>query len=66
MTQNVTRLNTLPGLPPDPTNLLPGCCFAPRCLLADAVCMGSQPPICEVEPGHMVACFKVCSKEVIS
>jgi peptide/nickel transport system ATP-binding protein len=66
LTKNVTRLNTIQGLPPDPTNLPPGCCFAPRCKLADKGCAQAQPPMLEAEPGHMVACFKVNTKEVVA
>ena len=58
MTKNVARLNTIPGLPPDPTNLPPGCCFAPRCVHADARCRELRPEISEAAPGHFVACHK--------
>ncbi len=59
LTKNVHRLDIMPGLPPDPTDLPPGCCFAPRCPHVDAACSTSSPEMAEVEPGHFVACFKV-------
>lgn len=59
LTKNVRRLNTMPGLPPDPTDLPSGCCFAPRCRHADATCSAGSPDTLEVAPGHFVACFKV-------
>ena len=31
-------LDQIPGLPPSPANLPPGCAFAPRCARADAAC----------------------------
>ena len=58
LTKNVNRLTTIPGLPPDPTDLIPGCCFAPRCSLADEACYKNSPEMRELEPEHMVACFK--------
>ena len=59
LTKNVHRLNTIPGLPPDPTDLPTGCCFAPRCQHADKACSTGSPGMVEIEPGHFVACFKV-------
>ncbi len=56
LTKNVRRLNTISGLPPDPTNLPPGCCFEPRCSRARPECAASQPPMAEISPGHFVAC----------
>jgi oligopeptide/dipeptide ABC transporter ATP-binding protein len=35
-----------------------GCAFAPRCPLADTGCRSTPPPLREVRPGHMAACFK--------
>ena len=59
LTKNVRRLNIMPGLPPDPTDLPPGCCFAPRCKFAEEACSAGSPDMVEIEPGHFVACFKV-------
>jgi oligopeptide/dipeptide ABC transporter ATP-binding protein len=43
-----TRLLAIPGLPPDPAALPPGCSFEPRCPLGRgrAICVG-QPPMPE-------------------
>jgi oligopeptide/dipeptide ABC transporter ATP-binding protein len=38
------RLSSMPGRPPAPGGLPPGCAFAPRCALADATCQ-SAPPV---------------------
>ena len=56
--ESVDRLRTIPGLPPDPTNLPPGCCFAPRCEFASPLCHEQAPDMVEARPGHFVSCFK--------
>lgn len=63
LTQNVRRLNTIPGLPPDPTNLPTGCCFQPRCGRAMPECGETAPGAVEVSPGHFVACRNIARKE---
>ena len=51
------RLFAIPGLPPDPVNLPPGCAFWPRCTYRlDERERVEVPPLREVGPGHMVAC----------
>ena len=62
LTREMKRLHTIPGLPPDPTNLPEGCCFAPRCRLADDACRAQSPEMREFAPGHFVACFKAGNK----
>ena len=62
LTKEMKRLHTIPGLPPDQTNLPDGCCFAPRCCLADDACRAHSPEMREFAPGHFVACFKAGSK----
>jgi peptide/nickel transport system ATP-binding protein len=59
LTENVSRLKTLPGLPPDPTNLPSGCCFAPRCEFAAPLCHEKVPDMIEYSPGHFVSCLKM-------
>ncbi|HZH07273.1 MAG TPA: ABC transporter ATP-binding protein, partial [Lautropia sp.] len=51
-----SRLATIPGDPPDPTNVPPGCPFAPRCPFAMPVCTEINPPAIIVGPGHSAAC----------
>ena len=52
LTKNVKRLNPIKGLMPDPTDLPPGCPFAPRCNHATAKCSEAVPELREIEPGH--------------
>lgn len=51
-----TRLESIPGLPPDLVNPPPGCSFAPRCKYAQDKCRVEAPPLVEEEPGHFFAC----------
>jgi oligopeptide/dipeptide ABC transporter ATP-binding protein len=52
------ELVAIPGLPPDPTRLPPGCAFAPRCPhRLDERCRTERPPLREVAPGHRTRCF---------
>ncbi len=50
------RLNAIPGTPPDPAHLPPGCRFAPRCFLAEPACGDGLPGLVEVGPDHASAC----------
>jgi oligopeptide/dipeptide ABC transporter ATP-binding protein len=52
------ELVAIPGLPPDPTDLPPGCAFHPRCPYRDDPrCESERPPLREIAPGHRVASF---------
>ncbi|MDC7234871.1 MAG: ABC transporter ATP-binding protein [Spirochaetales bacterium] len=42
---------------PSPVNPPAGCHFHPRCPYAKAVCKEQYPPLKEVAPGHMSACW---------
>lgn len=53
------RLETIPGAPPDLANLPSGCAFAPRCRLAEAVCMTAEPEAVAVAAGHEARCFRL-------
>lgn len=44
------------GEPPSPTNIPPGCRFAPRCPFAQDRCREEAPEYTEVEAGRWVAC----------
>ena len=48
----------LAGDPPDPSDLPPGCAFAPRCDRAIAACDEAEPPLLEVG-GRLAACIRV-------
>lgn len=56
----IEELSVIPGLPPDPTNLPPGCPFNPRCKYVENACITNAPGNFGVEPGHFVRCIK-CS-----
>ena len=51
------RLANIPGLPPDPTDLPKGCCFAPRCQYATEICHTQKTPLKEIAPGHYCSCM---------
>ena len=42
-----------------PINPKPGCRFAPRCQYATDKCTAQTPELCEISPGHFVACALV-------
>ncbi|MGI5970896.1 MAG: ABC transporter ATP-binding protein [Oscillospiraceae bacterium] len=54
--RDTKRLSPIPGLMPDPANLPNGCRFHPRCPKASEKCAAAEPPVFEVEPGHIVRC----------
>ncbi len=48
----------LPGEPPSPTRVPPGCAFHPRCPdHMPGICEAARPSLVEAEPGHFVACY---------
>jgi peptide/nickel transport system ATP-binding protein len=51
-----TKRILIPGDPPDPVNLPPGCRFANRCPIAQDQCRAQSPELRDIEPGHRVAC----------
>ena len=53
----ITKLEWIPGTPPDLISPPPGCRFAPRCNRVMDICNKEEPPIVEVEPGHYVSCW---------
>ncbi|MGW0335326.1 ABC transporter ATP-binding protein [Streptomyces sp. NPDC003011] len=52
------RLPSIAGAPPAPTEIPPGCPFAPRCPLADADRCRTERPEPEVHDGRTVACHR--------
>lgn len=52
------RLNPIPGLPPDPSNLPAGCPFHPRCTYAIEKCKHQKIALEEIEPGHFCRCIQ--------
>ncbi|MGJ3265466.1 MAG: ABC transporter ATP-binding protein [Salinarimonas sp.] len=53
-----SRLEPIPGSPPDLAALPPGCSFAPRCAHAEALCAAAMPPILPATPSHLVRCAR--------
>ena len=51
------RLNSIPGLMPDPTRLPVGCKFAPRCSFAVEVCSASPIPLTGISDTHFCRCL---------
>lgn len=51
------RLEPIRGLPPDLIDLPDMCPFVPRCDYAREKCEQKRPPLLEVAPGHMSACW---------
>lgn len=45
------------GMVPTPTDIIPGCAFAPRCPRVMAICNERQPALREIDPGHKVSCW---------
>ena len=53
-----TRLQAIPGRPPQLVNPSPGCAFAARCPYAQQKCRRETPPmIASRNAGHAYACF---------
>ena len=55
------RLDPIPGNPPSPINLPPGCVFQPRCTYTSHVsgnrCAEERPELLPAGPNHLVRCF---------
>ncbi len=49
---------SIPGTPPDPTHIIAGCRFAPRCPFALDLCRAQAPVPVAIGPGHMAACHR--------
>jgi oligopeptide transport system ATP-binding protein len=50
------QLYQIPGLPPDPARLPPGCPFAPRCDYVQEICRKDLPPFVALTPQHHSLC----------
>ncbi len=55
--KKVEQLQFIPGTPPDLIAPPKGCRFNPRCDKAFDRCFQEEPPLIEIEPGHMSACW---------
>jgi oligopeptide transport system ATP-binding protein len=58
-------LYTIPGLPPDLSERIEGCPFAPRCAFAEAVCREECCSLEEVSAAHLSACVRVQRGELV-
>ncbi len=54
----VTEPIAIPGTPPDPIQMPPGCRFAPRCPFALEKCRQTKPELVHVGEGHRAACIR--------
>ena len=55
--QKGETLSAIGGLPPNLTNIPPGCPFNPRCHYAQDICrVDPPPPLRDVAPGRLAAC----------
>jgi len=52
-----TERKVIPGEPPSPVNMPPGCRFHPRCPYAMPICREKEPTLHEVEKNRYVACW---------
>jgi peptide/nickel transport system ATP-binding protein len=53
-----TRLEAIPGSPPNLVSLPPGCAFAPRCRYAIDACVRGDIPVTTTPTGGMVRCLR--------
>jgi peptide/nickel transport system ATP-binding protein len=54
-----TRVEAIPGTPPDLRYLPPGCSFAPRCPSAVTACTTTFPPEQRFQAGRMACCTRL-------
>ncbi|MEO1695105.1 MAG: oligopeptide/dipeptide ABC transporter ATP-binding protein, partial [Pseudomonadota bacterium] len=52
-----SRLQAIDGSPPDLSRMPPGCAFAPRCGIAEPVCVTQYPTTRPVTVDHVAACI---------
>jgi len=57
-------LYTIPGLPPDLSQPIQGCAFAPRCEFAVEECRAGEVRLKEVAPNHCSACLRVQENQI--
>ena len=53
-----SRLDPIEGMPPDLINMGSGCSFQPRCRFAVERCKEEVPPLLDVRPEHVAACWE--------
>jgi peptide/nickel transport system ATP-binding protein len=55
----IEKLESIPGVVPDPLHFPEGCKFHPRCIFATEKCRKEEPPLVEIEKNHSVRCWHV-------
>lgn len=53
---DVERLSPIEGLPPDPSDLPPGCAFSPRCPRQTEACHRDHIKLTDIGGGHLCRC----------
>ncbi len=53
----MTRLNVIPGIVPNPLHFPSGCKFNTRCKFATKKCKEKEPALTKLEEGHLVRCW---------
>ncbi len=56
LSKTTDRLASIPGTPPDPCEMPPGCAFHPRCPRAMGICSQKEPPEIKVSRERKVRC----------
>jgi peptide/nickel transport system ATP-binding protein len=59
------RLAAIEGIVPNPVSMPKGCRFNPRCPFAVDKCRAEEPPLMEVRPGHLAACWRAPLEETV-
>jgi peptide/nickel transport system ATP-binding protein len=59
-------LAAIEGQVPSPGAMPSGCRFAPRCPFAIPRCSEAYPPLREIEPGHLVSCWRAPLEEHVT
>ena len=61
-----TRLDAIPGRPPDLVNPPRGCNFAPRCRYVGPRCLEEEPPLMDAGNGHHYRCWTPVGSDAAS
>jgi peptide/nickel transport system ATP-binding protein len=54
-----TRIDAIPGMPPDPARMPPGCAFGPRCAHVTDACRAAIPALTQRPDGRLAACARL-------
>ena len=63
LTSKQRRLEIIPGIMPDPSNLPKGCNFCTRCQYATERCKQENPPVTQLSASHAVLCWRNAEQE---